>query len=150
MMVKYYEDFTIGVEEAVGSHAVDKQEIIDYAIKWDPQPIHIDEEKARKSDFKGLIAAGSHIFAISILIINNWEYKVKAIAMLGMDEVRFKHAVRPGDVLSLSHKCIYKRESENQKDRGIIKNRINLKNQNDEIVLTYIDIMLIAKSNRND
>jgi acyl dehydratase len=148
MSAKYFEDFTIGVEEAVGSHVVDKQEIIDYARKWDPQPIHIDEEEAKNSDFKGLIAAGSHIFAISILIINRWEYKVKAIAMLGMDEVRFKNAVRPGDKLSLTHKCIYKRESENQKNRGIIKNRIILKNQNNEVVLTFIDTMLIAKKNK--
>lgn len=147
MPAKYFEDFTIGIEEAVGSHVVNKREIIDYAKKWDPQPIHIDEEEAKNSDFKGLIAAGSHIFAISILIINRWEHKVKAIAMLGMDEVRFKHAVRPGDKLSLTHKCIYKRESEKQQDRGIIKNRIILKNQNNEVVLTFIDIMLIEKKN---
>ncbi len=145
MIVRYYEDFIISVPYTFGNYVVDKNEIIDYAKKWDPQPFHIDEEKAKNSVFKGLIAAGSHIFAISVLLINQWEVKVKAIAMIGMEEVRFMHPVRPGDILTLTHECVDKRESENKNDRGIVKNRITLKNQNDEIVITYIDIMLIAK-----
>jgi len=145
MSIKYYEDFTVGSSETFGNYIVEKDEIIEYARKWDPQPFHIDEEKAKKSVFNGLTAAGSHIFAVSILLIMQREIKVQVVAMLGIEKLRFKHPVRPGDRLSLTHECIDKRESENKDDRGIVQNRITLKNQNGDDVLTYIDNMLISK-----
>src|SRR4030042_1657457 len=145
MSIKYYEDFNVGSQDTFGNYIVVKDEIIEYARKWDPQPFHIDEEKAKKSVFNGLTAAGSHIFAISILLIMQREIKVQVVAMLGIEKLQFKHPVRPGDRLSLTHECIDKRESENKDDRGIVQNRITLKNQNGDDVLTYIDNMLISK-----
>ncbi len=145
MTIKYFEDFTVGSFETFGNYFVEKGEVIKYAKKWDPQPFHIDEEEAKKSVFKGLTASGSHIFAISVFLIMQREIKIKVIAMLGIEKLQFKHPARPGDQLHITHECLDKRESVNKNDRGIVQNRITLKNQNDEIVLMYIDNVLIAK-----
>lgn len=145
MAIKYFEDFIVGSCETFGKYFVEKEEVIEYAKKWDPQPFHIDEEKAKASIFNGLTASGSHLFAISVHLIMQREIKVKVIAMLGIEKLQFKQPARPGDQLYMTHECLKKRESENKDDRGIVQNRTTLKNQNDDIVLTYIDNMLIAK-----
>lgn len=146
MTMMCFEDFTVGSCETFGNYHLEKDAVIEYAKKWDPQPFHVDEEKAKRSVYKGLTASGSHLFAISVLLIMQREIKVKVIAMLGIEELQFKHPARPGDQLFMTHECLDKRESENKDDRGIVKDRITLKNQNDDIVLTYVDNMLIAKN----
>lgn len=145
MATKYFEDFTVGSSDTFGNYHLTKDEIIEYAKKWDPQPFHIDEKQANQSIFRGLTAAGSHIFAISILLIMQRDIKVKVVAMLGIESLKFKHPARPDDQLSVTHECINKRESENRKDCGVVQNKITLKNQKNEVVLTYVDNMLIAK-----
>jgi acyl dehydratase len=144
--IKHFEDFTVGSSETFGNYLLTKDEIIEYATKWDPQPFHVDEEKAKETIFKGLTAAGSHLFAISCFLIMQRDIKVKVLAMLGIEELQFKLPARPDDQLSLTHECITKRESEKKNDRGIVQNRVTLKNQKNDIVLTYIDNMLIAKT----
>lgn len=145
MTNKYFEDFTVGSSETFGNYLLTKDEIIEYAKKWDPQPFHIDEEKAKQSIFKGLTASGSHLFAISSFLIMQRDINIIVLAMLGIEKLQFKLPARPDDQLSLTHECITKRESKNKKDRGIVQNRTTLKNQKNDIVLTYIDNMLIAK-----
>ena len=51
----------------------------------------------------------------------------------------------PGDDLTLSMECIEKRESRSKPDRGIVKYRVMLINQDETPVLSYIDIVLLAR-----
>lgn len=145
MKIKYFEDFKPGDSATFGKYVMEKDEMIEYAKKWDPQPFHIDEEKAADSVYKGLTASGAHIFAISYLLIMQREIKVKVIGMLGIKEMKFEHPARPGDILTMTHECVDKRESKSKKDRGIVQNKIILKNQKGEIVLTFLDTVMIAK-----
>ncbi len=56
----YFEDVVIGTVMEFGHKTVTKQEIIDFASKFDPQPFHINEEAAKDSLYGGLIASGWH------------------------------------------------------------------------------------------
>jgi acyl dehydratase len=142
---KYFEDFIPGTVVTIGTYSVTSEEITEYAKRWDPQPVHIDPDAARESHFGGLIACGSHVFAISVRLIVAQNPQVAVIAVLGCDKVRFTHPVRPGDILTLHIECIETRPSRSKADRGVVRNRITLINQNGEQVLSYIDTILVLK-----
>jgi acyl dehydratase len=143
--MKYYEDFELGSIITVGTHVVKKDEIVEFATKWDPQPFHVDEEAAVYSEFRGLIACGCHIVSIAIRLLDSQETKAKVLAGMGWDEVRFSHPVRPGDELTVSVKCLGKRDSKTRPSAGIVRTAVVLKNQREEPVLTFQDNLLVAK-----
>lgn len=145
MNKQYFEDFVPGEVITLGSYPVSSDEILDYANKWDPQPLHMDPEAAKSTPFGGLIACGTHVFAISVRLLVTQKTPVAVIAALGLDEVRFSHPVRPGDVLTLIRECLEVRPSKSKSYRGIVRNNIRLVNQNGEQVLSYIDTILVAK-----
>ena len=145
--MKFFEDFNPGDIATFGEYELTKDEIIEFAKKWDPQPFHINEEDAKKSVFEGITASGCQVVSISVLLIMKRDIKVKVLAGLGWDEVRFPAPVRPGDVLSLRHECLEAIDSKSKPDRGIVRNRLTLLNQKDEPVLTYIDTIMVARKN---
>jgi len=143
--MKYLEDFVLGEVEKVGEYLLTQEEIIEFGKKWDPQFFHIDPEAADKSVFSGLIAAGAHLVAITVLQLVTHQPRVSVLAGLGWDEVRFLGPARPGDTLTLFRECLEIRPSTSKLDRGIVRNRLTLGNQNGQPVLSYVDTILVAK-----
>ena len=143
--MKYLEDFVLGEVEKVGEHLLTQEDIIEYAKKWVPHFFHTDPEAANKSVFKGLTAAGTHLIAITVLHLVTHQPSVSVIAALGWDEVRFLGPARPGDVLTLFRECLEIRPSTSKPDRGVVKNRLTLRNQQGQSLLSYIDTTLVAK-----
>ena len=146
--MRYFEDYHIGERTHIGRHLVTKEEIIEFASKWDPQPIHTDERAAEGSEFGGLIAAGCHLVAIAIRLISQSEIGASVIAAAGWDEVRFLHPVRPGDQLSLEVECVDAKDCHSKTDRGIIRDRFTLVNQQGETVLRFTDTIFVARRGR--
>ena len=97
----FFDDHIVGAEHAAGSYTVTAQEIIEFALKWDPQPWHTDEAVARASHFGGLTACSAHIFSIFCITSQRWQSGVvqQAIAGLGFDEMRMHSPVYAGDTL---------------------------------------------------
>ena len=147
--MKYFEDFVPGEVEMVGEHQLTQEEMIAFGKKWDPQFFHTDPEAADKSIFHGLVAAGSHLIAITILHLVTHQPSVSVLAGLGWDEVRFLGPARPGDTLTLYRECIERRPSTSKPDRGVVRNRLTLSNQNSQPVLSYVDTILVAKRPSN-
>ena len=143
--MKYLEDFVPGEVETVGDHSILPDEIIEYGKAWDPQPIHIGSESTAVTEFGGLVAAGTHLVAITVLKLVTHLPKVAIIAGLGWDEVRFHRPARPGDKLTVTRECLDVRPSKSKNDRGVVRNRITLTNQAGELVLSYIDAILVAR-----
>jgi len=143
---RFYEDFEVGQSTATDQdYLVTREEIIEFATKWDPQPFHIDEEAAKASQFKGLTAAGMHLLAIAGRLWHQIEGKPVAIAALEWDEILFLKPVRPNDRLSIRVTCTHKRASESKSDRGIIHTLITLTNQGGDIVLSFRDKILVSR-----
>ena len=143
--MKYFEDFVLGEVEKVGEYNLTQEEIIEFGKKWDPQPFHIDPVAADKSVFSGLVAAGIHLIAITVLQLIIHQPRVSVLAGLGWDEVRFLDPARPGDTLTLFRECIEIRPSTSKLDRGVVRNRLTLSNQNGQSLLSYVDTILVAK-----
>jgi acyl dehydratase len=149
----YFEDFEVGTEISIGEYLVTKQEIVEFAKKWDPQPFHIDERAAEESAYGGLTASGSHIMAIRTWLLHHGkdtsnspqpEKQAAIIGALGWDEVRFQNPVRPGDRLFLTREVIGKRESRSKPGRGVVQQLMTVTNQNRETVLIHKDSILVA------
>ncbi|MBR0712960.1 MaoC family dehydratase [Bradyrhizobium liaoningense] len=142
----YFEDAEVGHLRTAGPYLVSKDEIIQFAQKYDPQPFHIDEEAAARSVFAGLTASGAHTFAILISLLSKTQpYSLRVLAGLGWDELRLPTPVRPGDELSLEVTVLEKRESKSSPDRGVMRNQIYLRNQKREIALQCVGSVLVAR-----
>jgi len=120
----------MGEVEKIGEYKLTQEDIIEFGKKWDPQFFHVDPAAAKQSIFSGLVAAGVHLIAITVLQLVTHQPQVSVLAGLGWDEVRFLAPARPGDILTLLRECIKIRPSTTKLDRGIVKNRLTFRNQN--------------------
>ena len=141
----YFEDVVVGATVTAGPYRVTRDEMVAFARKWDPFPFHVDEMAARDSIYGGLIASGEYTMAVKQALIHRLGGNEALIGSMGYDELRYLGPVRPDDRLTLSMECTDKRVSRSKPDRGIVKYKVTLTNQDDEPVLSYTDIVLLAK-----
>ena len=141
----YFEDAEVGSSCTAGPYLVTKDEIIQFAKQYDPVPRHIDEEAATRSVFGGLTASSAHTFSIFILLTTRLQPRLHVLAAMGWEEFRLPNAVRPGDELDLETTVREVRESKSKSDRGIVRNRILLRNQKRETVLECVANVLVAR-----
>jgi len=132
----YLEDYKIGQSYEFGSIEISKDDIVDFAKKFDPQYFHLDEELAESSRFNGLIASGWHTCAIMMrLLVQNYISDCSSLGSPGVDKIRWLEPVRPGDSLSIKVKIIENRRSKSKPDRGVVKSRIEVLNRQRIVVL---------------
>ena len=143
--MRYFEDFEIGATRQVGSVRVTREEIIDFASRFDPQPFHIDEAAARESIFGGLTGSSCHTFALVSLIHSRGEDEIALVANLGSKELRFPSPLRPDDEISLESVCIDLRASRSRPRIGIVTTRSRLTNQRDELVMEMSTTFMVER-----
>lgn len=142
----YWEDFTVGQVFEAAPRAITKDEIIAFATRFDPQPFHIDEEAAKTSIYGGLIASGWHTIAMTMrMLVEAMMRHYAAIPAPGVDEVRWKKPVRPGDTLFLRVEILELVPSRSKPDRGVVRSLVTLTNQKGEVVLTMTPVNLYRR-----
>jgi acyl dehydratase len=135
------EDFKVGETWTSRKETITEDAIIAFARVNDPQPIHTDPEAAAKGRFGTVIASGWQIAALSLrLFVEAGGYGDTPMVGLGIDELRWKQVVRPGDVLQVHRTVTEVRRSRSRPDRGIVKSLVEVKNQNDEVVLSMFSL----------
>ena len=133
----FWEDLPVGTVLDLGTRDVSKEEILEFATKYDPQSFHIDEEAAKDSIYGGLIASGWHTCAMVIrLLCDSLLLRAASMGSPGIDELRWLKPVRPGDTLHATMEVIESRASRSKPDRGLIKSRWEVTNQTGEVVMT--------------
>src|SRR6266705_3445544 len=65
----YFEDLEVGAETYFGSYEVTREEVLEFARKYDPQPFHVSDEEAEKTHFGRLAASGWHTAAMTMGVI---------------------------------------------------------------------------------
>ena len=144
--MRYFDDFEVGERHDIpASYEMTRDEIVSFAGKWDPQPFHVDEEAAAASVYGTLTACGTHIQAVVLWLAARLPEETAVIGALGYDEVRFHKPARLGDTLRLAIECIETKPSSSKPDRGVVKNRHILTNQDGETIFTQITTLLIAR-----
>lgn len=137
----YWEDFSVGQVIKLGMRAVPREEIIEFARRYDPQPFHTDEEAAKNSIYGGLIASGWHTCALMMRLLYDGVIKRAAsMGSPGIDNIRWLKPVRPGDTLRAQMTIMETRASASKPDRGLIKSNWEVFNQNDELVMTMVGV----------
>lgn len=133
----YWEDFHPGKEIDLGEYQVTRDEILEFARRYDPQPFHTDEDAARESIYGGLIASGWHTCAMMMrLLCDAVLSDAASLGSPGVESVRWLKPVRPGDTLRARMRILETRASRSKPDRGIIKSRWEVENQDGETVMT--------------
>lgn len=142
---QYLEDFATGQEQTYGRYEVTADEIVWFASQFDPQPFHVDEEKARETRYEGLIASGWHTVCIAmrLAVLEGYLQEIAVIAGVGVEGLRWTAPVRPGDVLAVREEILGTTPSASDPAQGLLRLEIEVLNQDDRSVLTmeWIDLV---------
>ena len=134
---RYFENYVAGSVYEFGSIAVEQEEVISFAQRFDPQVFHTDPELAKKTIFGGLIASGWHTAGLMMrLFVDHYLSKAASLGSPGVDELRWTKPVRPGDELAIRVTVQEVKRSRSKPDRGIVHSFIEVMNQNREVVMS--------------
>jgi acyl dehydratase len=146
---RYFEDYVEGDVHSFGSIAVEADEIIAFARRFDPQIFHTDPEAAKQTIFGGLIASGWHTAGLMMrLYVEHYLSHVASLGSPGLDELRWLKPVRPGDQLSLRVTVLGAKRSKSKPDRGVVTSLVEAFNQADESVMSLKIVNMISVRQR--
>jgi acyl dehydratase len=142
----YFEDFEPGHTIEIDGPTITQQEIVDFASKFDPQPFHVDEEKAKHSIYHGIIASGWHTVAVCMrMICDAYLLDSASMGSSGVEELRWLHPVRPGDKLAMRMTVLETKSSKTRPQMGIVHHRWDVFNQNQELVMEMTGVGLYRR-----
>jgi len=144
--MRYFEDVEVGGIARFGDYAVTREEVIDFARRYDPQPFHLSDEAAAGTHFGRLSASGWHTCAMTMaMIVEQLERHGEAgLGSPGIDELRWLKPVHPGDRLHCESEVLEKRRSASRPDMGIYRSRMTVFNQDDIAVMRFVSNSMIA------
>ena len=124
-----FEDFSSGHFGVFGPHHVSRDDIIAFAAKFDPQPMHLDDEAAKHSMLQGLAGSGWHLCAIMMrMMCDGFLLRTACLGSPGVDEVRWLAPLRPGDDLTMDVEIIGSRVSASKPERGFVQIATQVRN----------------------
>jgi acyl dehydratase len=128
-MTLTFEDFQPGHFGTFGPHHVTRDDIIAFAREYDPQPMHLDEEAAKKSLLKGLAGSGWHMCAIMMrMTFDGFLQRTASMGSPGVNEMRWLAPFRPGDDLTMDVEVLEARSSQSRPDIGIVTYKCSVRN----------------------
>ena len=145
-MSLYLEDVQPGDRFTSDVYEVTEQAMVQFAGEFDPQPFHLEHAAAERSVFNGLTASGWQTAAIAMRLMMTGPMQFVGGAIgLGVDELRWPTAVRPGDALRVVTEIIETRPSQSKPRHGVIRLRNVMTNQRGEVVLSYFASALVER-----
>jgi len=130
----HYEDFPEGLVIQLGTYHLSKDELIEYAWEWDPQPFHLSEEAGKNSVLGGLAASGWQSCSILIrLSVDGYANKSAAMASNSMEEVKWLRPVYADETLTGRATVLSRRVSSKRPEMGILRMRFELLNTTGEL-----------------
>ncbi|MFM2410809.1 MAG: hypothetical protein RL481_1637 [Pseudomonadota bacterium] len=141
----YFEDIEVGKKSSFGHYEVTREEVIEFATKYDPQAFHLDDEAAAQTHFGRLSASGWHTCAMTMrmLVENMQANKQAGLGSPGFEELRWLKPVYPGDTLRVESEVLSKRRSKSRPEMGSMVGRTTVFNQDDVAVMSMVSIGLI-------
>ncbi len=141
----HYEDLVVGDTHSFGNYEVTREEVIDFASRYDPQPFHLDDAAAEQTHFGRLSASGWHTGAMTMrMLVDTMKTRAQAsLGSPGIDTLRWLHPVYPGDTLRVETELLEKRRSKSRPEMGLLKTRSLTFNQDDVCVLDMVTNAMI-------
>ncbi len=143
----YFEDLKLGSETYFGSYEVTREEVLEFARKYDPQPFHLSDEEAAKTHFGRLSASGWHTCAMTMAVIARHlvAQKQAGLGSPGVDELRWLKPVYPGDTLHVRGTIVDKTPSRSRPEMGSFRTETIVTNQDQVPVMRFTSIILMRR-----
>ena len=143
----YFEDLEVGAETDFGTYEVTREEVIDFASKYDVQPFHLSDEEAAKTHFGRIAASGWHTAAMVMAVISRHVvvHEQAGLGSPGIDELRWKKPVYPGDTLHVRGTIVEKTPSRSKPFMGSFRTHTTVTNQDGIEVMSFTSIVLIRR-----
>jgi acyl dehydratase len=144
----YFEDIETGQVDRFGAYPVTREDVLDFATRFDPQPFHTDDEAAAKSPLFGKLAAsGWHTASIGMrMTVDHMEsVGLRTLGAAGVEDLRFLAPVYPGDTLRAEAEVLETRTSASRPGVGIVRSRTTIFNQDDKPVLSHVATVFIPR-----
>ncbi len=142
----YYEDIEVGAVRRFGRKEVTREEVVDFATRFDPQSFHLDDAAAAATHFGRLSASGWHTGSMTMrMIVEDMQAHEQAgLGSPGIEELCWLEPVFPGDTLRCESKVLEKRRSRSRPEMGLYKSDLTVFNQHDAPVMTMRSVSLIS------
>jgi len=147
----FWEDFHPGQIFEHGPRRITREEIIEFASEFDPQPMHIDEVGARSTMVGALCASGWQSccmlmrMSADAFILNS-----SSMGAPGVDEVKWLAPVRPDDEISLRAEVVETRASKSRPDMGFVRLNFELRNGGGKPVMAMTTSLMMGRRNGGD
>lgn len=135
-MSRYYEDIDVDETHDIGAYTADRTELLSFAERYDPQPIHVDPDAAAETMYGGIIASGWHTASSCMrLLVDGFLAETATLGSFGPDELRWRNPVYPGDTVHVEVRILGKTESTSRDDRGYVESEVEGTNgDGDEVI----------------
>ena len=145
--MRYFEDFEVGQETVFGHYDVTREEVLEFARKYDPQPFHLSDEAAAKTHFGRLAASGWHTCAMTMAVIARYVVadEQAGLGSPGVDELRWLKPVYPGDRLTVRGDVLETIPSRSKPEIGVIRTRTVVTNQDGAEVMHFTSIVMLQR-----
>ncbi len=147
MTKKYFEDINDGELLYCNKIITTREDIIEFASKFDPQPFHIDDKAAKESIFGGLVASSLHTLSACTRVVVDAQGDVAILSGVGMYETKMTNPVRPDDMLFVKAWWTDLRRSKSKPELGFAGIKCKVTNQKNEPVIEYGYRYIIACKN---
>lgn len=150
-MTLYFEDVEVGMTRECGSATVDREEMLEFAERFDPQPIHVDGDAAAESIYGGLIASGW--FTASLVarqLVTDFMNDLASLGGRGMDDLRWHRPVRAGDELSVAIEVLDRQPSDRNPAIGDYRVEVVATNDDGEAVLSMVGLGVVERREPGD
>ena len=142
----YFEDVQIGQRFETGSVTIDEDEIVRFGRRYARLPYHTDAEAAARTAFGGLVAPGYMTAALTFgLFTDTGIFRASGMGSPGVDELRWRKPVRPGDTLRVVAEIVELSPARSPGGRDAVRIRYRTFNQRDEVVMTLTSLHFIGR-----
>ncbi len=142
---RWFDDFKVGQRFETDGYTFTESDIIDFALRYDPQYFHLDRERAAGSLYGGLVASGFHTLSVVFrLLVQARAFGAGNLGGKGMDEVRWQRAVRPGDTIRVTCEVLELLPSSHP-ERGNMRMAFHACNQYRETALTGVLLPVLQR-----
>ncbi len=142
---RFLDEYREGDIQQAGPITVTVDEIVRFAERYDPLPMHVSAADGQETIHDGLISSGVLTIALKQRLIMSIERNTAIIGAVRIDNQQFLKPVRPGDELTMYQVCKGTRDSKSRTDRGLMFWEFALSNQKGDIVLSSDDTVMVRR-----
>ncbi|MDV5825000.1 MaoC family dehydratase [Sphingobium naphthae] len=147
MSGRHYDEWRVGdrIDHPIRRTVTETDNLLFSTMTHNPQPLHIDAEAARASEFGQILVNGTFTFALMIGLSVGETTLGTLVANLGYDKLVMPKPVFLGDTLRAASEVVDLRDSRSRPTAGLVTFRHDLRNQRDEIVCQCLRTALLHR-----